>query len=201
MPIFVLDEQRFSFGPPQQYKASDPQVEVDVFEGYCLKVGVLTIPEEATLAYKYDYPLAKTYKGKAEECTAKVTIFEPVGGFYDTWITEQIASTFEDEVNKQGAEMLQVKIYQDLTPIITADYYIVATVTATPIEYLAFPFPWAVVIPLILAVLLVVSFIFLIMQVKSIDWSKPAAAIGMTFAIAAILGAGALAIMAAKKKK
>ncbi len=172
------------------------------WQGVLLKVGEVTIPKEAKLAYENTYPLGSTYRGKAEQCTAKVTVPLPDQLFPAVWEVSLIAATFQNQVKNQGGDMLAIKIYEDTTPTLTTDYYVVATVAQpAPVPAVAFPFPWVVVIPLILILLIIVAFTWLILQVKTIDWGQPAAAIGMAVGIAAILGAGALLLIAWSGKK
>jgi hypothetical protein len=176
------------------------------WQGVLLKVGEVTVPKEAKLAYEHTYPRGGTYRGKAEQCIAKVTILLPQQLLADAWMAEKIASSFDGEGKNQGGDMLSIKIYQDATPLLTTDYYVLAVVAqAVPAAAVAFPFAWgiflAIVIPLVLIAAILGLFIISIMQVKTIDWSKPAAAIGMALGIAAVLGAGALLVIAASSRK
>jgi len=94
--------------------------------------------------------------------------------------------------------MLDVKIYEDATPTWSTDYKIVAIAHASP-------FPWAVVIPLILAIILVVAFIKLVIEFKDIDWGEVPVAIPWAILALAgglgILGVGAVAFTMAKPEK
>jgi len=156
---------------------------VDTFDGVlCVVTG--EIPPEYELVYEYEYPEAKTYVGKAEECTATLTIPLPDQFFPNNWVIDKIADSFADEIAKEGGQMLDVKIYEDATPTWQTNYRIVATAHASP-------FPWAVVIPLVLAIILVVAFINLVIQFKEIDWGEVPPAI--PWAILAL--AGGLAIL------
>ena len=147
-----------------------------------LAAGPPAVPWE--LVYEHEYPRGKTYVGKAEECTATLTIPLPDQLFPNNWVIEKIADTFADEVAKEGGEMLDIKIYEDATPTWHTDYKIVATAITSP-------FPWAIVIPLILAIILVVAFITLVVQFKDIDWGEIPAPI--PWAILALAGGLAVA--------
>ncbi|MBA7707518.1 hypothetical protein ES703_116392 [subsurface metagenome] len=116
-----------------------------------------------------------------------LTIPLPDQFFPNNWVVAKIASTFAEELAKEGGEILDVKIYEDATPIWHTNYKIVAIAHASP-------FPWAVVIPLILAIILVVAFIKLVVEVKDIDWGEIPAPI--PWAILA-LGLGVLGVGAA----
>lgn len=166
-------------------------------------VSIVGVPPTYTLVFTHTYDRAKTYKGKAEECSAEFRVDLPEQLFPKNWIVDKIADTFEDKIKAEGAEMLEVKIYEDATPLLWTYYRIVATATKPKASKLsvASPVAWAVIIPLILAIILVALVLALVINVKDIDWGKPAAAIGMGLAIAGVLAAFALAAMVAKKKK
>jgi len=190
------------FDAEQPYLAAEEVI--DTYSGPLCTVGAVVppgIPPEAKVVYEHMYPLGKTYVGKAEQCTAKVTVPLPDQLFPNTWEVNRINSAFEDKIKEQGGEILHVKILEDTTPTLTTDYYVVATIKAAPAALVTFPFPWAVVIVLVLAILLLVAFTWLIIEVKTIDWGKPVAAVGMALGIAAIIGAGALLLMAVGAKK
>lgn len=169
-------------------------VVVASYEGILCTV-TTEIPPEYELAFHHEYPRGKTYVGKAEECHVDVQIPLPDQLFPDAWVVGLIADSFADKVADQGAEMLDLKIYQDTTPLWVTNYRVVATATASPV-------PWAIIIPLALAIILVVAFNFLITEVKTIDWGEP---LGVVIPILAIvLGVGAVAglgIMLTRKKK
>ncbi|GAH71449.1 unnamed protein product, partial [marine sediment metagenome] len=118
--------------------------------------------------------------------------------FPNNWVVNKIVNTFEEKVGEHGAQMLDVKIYEDATPTWHTDYRIVATATASPI-------PWAVIIPLVLAIILVIAFTNLVVKVKDIDWGEippeiswlPLALIGGLV----VLGGGAAVALAARPKE
>jgi len=157
----------------------------DLFEGGCLTATLAPPPEE--LVYHHEYPRGKTYVGKAEECTATLTIPLPDQLFPNSWVIEKIADSFADEVAKEGGEMLDIKIYEDATPTWHTDYKIVATAKASPL-------PWGPIILLILAIILVVAFITLVVQFKDIDWGEIPAAIPLAILAAAVAGVGVVAV-------
>lgn len=173
--------------------SSSPSV-IDTYEGILCTV-TEEIPPEYELVFHHEYPRGKTYVGKAEECHTDITIPLPEQLFPDVWVVDKIADTFADKVEEQGAEMLGLKIYQDITPLWTTRYKVIATATASPV-------PWAIIIPIVLAIVLVVAFIFLIREVKTIDWGKPAEAVlPILFIVAAGVIALGWGIMVTRKKK
>jgi len=121
-------------------------------------------PEEYRLIQHTEYPLAKTYNGKAEECIFEFKLYPdqiPGGG----WLGNKIANTFANEVAKENAEMLDLKIYEDTSPVWWTNYRVITTSTASPV-------PWALIIVAVLAILFVVALTFLIIEINKIDWGK-----------------------------
>jgi len=161
-------------------------------------IATVPTPPVYELVYQHEYPRGKTYVGHAEECTATFTVPLPEQLFPNSWVIEEIALTFADEVAKEGGEMLDIKIYEDATPLWHTDYKIVATAIASPL-------PWAVIIPLILVITLVVAFITLIVEFKEIDWGEVPAPIPWAILAVAgglgVLGVGAALALGAPKPK
>jgi len=152
------------------------------------------IPPEYELVQHTEYPAAKTFVGVASQCTFTFKLTpEQIPG--TGWLGIKVATALADRIADKGSEMLDLKIYEDTTPMLWTNYIVIATCIETS------PFPWAVVIPLVLAVLFIVAITFLIKEVKTIDWGKAAAAIPI---LAILLGVGVLAavgIAAATRKK
>jgi len=150
------------------------------------------IPPEYKLIQHTEYPHGKTYVGKAEQCTFEFKLLpEQIPG--TPWLGIKIANAFADEVAKQNAEMLDLKVYEDTTPTFWTNYIVVATATASPV-------PWAVIIVGVLAILFIVALTFLVREVKSIDWGKAAVPITtIAIVIAALAGLGI--IVATRKEK
>ena len=167
---------------------------VDSYEGVLCTV-TTELPPEYEEVYHHEYPLASTYVGKAEECLVDISVPLPDQLFPSAWVVSRIADTFSDKVEDQGAHMLDLKIYEDLSPTWETNYRVVATSTASPV-------PWFIIIPLVLAVVLVVAFIFLIREVKTIDWGQPLGVALPILAVAlGIAAAAGLAIALTRKKK
>ena len=154
--------------------------------------------EKFDLMYHHEYPEGKTYVGEAEECTTTFTVPLPEQLFPNTWVVDKIAATFADEMAKEGGVMLDIKIYQDSIPLWQTNYKVVAIAHASP-------FPWVVVIPLILAILLVVAITMLIVEFKEIDWGEIPTAIPWAILAVAVgvgvLGVGAAAAIALPRAK
>ena len=168
-------------------------------------VDIVGMPPSYTLVYTHTYDRAKTYRGKAETCIAEFRVDLPDQLFPKSWVVDKIASTFDDEVKKQGAEMLQVKIYEDATPLLWTYYRIEATATKPALPagmFAAVQIAWGIVIYAVLAIILLAIALAIVIEIKEFDWpGLGKAAIGMGLIIAAVVGAAAVAMMAAKKKK
>jgi hypothetical protein len=154
------------------------------------------IPSNARLVYDHDYGI--NYSGKTEQCTTKVTVNFPDQLFSSTWITDDIANTVKNQIQDQGGQALSVKIYEDTSPTWQTVYYVVMTAAPAPVPRgaVGFPFPWAIVVPLILAVLVIVTFTWLIIEIKDINWGSPAGVFVSGLGIA-LLGVGAILVVSA----
>ena len=174
----------------------DSPVIVDSYKGdLCTATEVPPVYE---LVYQHEYPRGKTYVGKAEECTASLTINLPEQLFPSGWVREKIANAFAEKVEEEGVQMLDIKIYEDATPTWHTDYKIVATATASPI-------PWAIIIPLVLVIILVIAFTNLVIQVKDIDWGEippaiPWAILALAGGLVVVGGGAAIALATARRE-
>jgi len=164
----------------------DNPVLVDSYSGALCVVGEEVPPEPPEVEYKLtqhtEYPRGKTYEGKAEQCTFDFKLYpEQIPGI--PWLGTKVAQAIADEVAKYDAEMLDLKIYEDKTPIFWTNYRVIATATASPV-------PWAIIVIASLAILFIVALTFLIKEIKTVDWTKPMAALPV---LGILLGVGALA--------
>lgn len=168
-------------------------IDADCPEGYVCVAGKCVPVEVYKLVQHTEYPEGKIYVGKAEQCTFDFKLTpEQIPG--TAWLGTAVAEAIADAVAKQDAEMLDLKIYEDTTPVFWTNYRVIATATASPV-------PWAIIIPLVLVILFIVALTFLIREVKTIDWGKAAVPIAAIWiGIAALVGAG-IFLAAAKKKK
>lgn len=149
------------------------------------------IPPEYKLIQHTEYPRGKTYVGKAERCTFWFKLGpEQIPG--TAWLGTKIANIFAEQVAKQKAEILDLKVYEDTTPLLWTNFLVVATATASPLL-------WAIIIIAVLAILFIVAITFLIKEVKTIDWGKAAAfpVIAVVLGIAALAG---IAFVLTRKK-
>ena len=164
------------------------------------------IPQGYKLVQSTLYPEGKTYKGKAERCTFQFKLTpEQIPG--TTWIGKKLADSFAGEVEKQGGKMLELKVYENVVPTFWTEYLVIATAREAPLSPLlrAFPFPWTIVIALVLVAVILIALIFVIREIKTVDWSTPGGVlIGGLGILAAAGGAvlviGAIAAASGKKK-
>ena len=119
----------------------------------------------------YLYPLASTYNGDAEKCTFTFSLGpEQIPG--TDWLADQIINNFTDEVAKQGAQMLQLEVYEDASPALTTNYTVIATSTASPV-------PWLLIIGAIMLLLFLLPIIFIITEIVKFVWGVGETVFGM----------------------
>lgn len=174
--IYLLDSRIVTLEPL-------PEVgEVQLLDSRTVSLTPTEVPPGYKLIQHTEYPSGKTFVGTASQCTFEFKLTpEQIPG--TSWLGIKIANAFADKVKDQGSEMLDLKIYEDTTPMFWTDYRVIATCIETS------PFPWAIVIVLVLAILFVVAITFVIKEIKTLPWGKAA------FPIALIAGAGALAVI------
>jgi len=142
------------------------------------------VPPGYKLIFSHEYPLAKTYVGKASEGTSTFSIPIPEQLFPGNWVVDKIIDTFEEKVEEFGERMLDLKIYEDARPMFETKYMVKSTCTTHS------PFPWAAVIIIVLAIILVVAIKDLVTVSKDIDWGKPVEVISKTgLVVLGIIGA------------
>jgi len=153
------------------------------------------IPPEYEPVYQHEYPLGKTYVGKASEGTSTFNVPFPDQLFPNAFAIDRIVDAFEDKVEEQGERMLDLKIYIDTTPTWKTNFMIKSVCTDHS------PFPWALVIIGILAIILVIAIKNLVTVAKDIDWGKPVTLLPVAAIVIGVLAIGAIAITASKRKR
>ncbi|MBA7642641.1 hypothetical protein ES703_50341 [subsurface metagenome] len=157
---------------------------------------VFGLPEEKPVTYELVYeelyePEASTYVGKAEEATLYFDGFpEQIPGL--DLVTQKVTEAVVEQVLASDGTMLRLRIYRG-----TGEWYNSKWKVAFAIH--SSPFPWAVVIPLIVALLIVIGLAYITHQVKDMDWGEKAI-VGMGLAAVLILLVIALAGRPTKKK-
>ncbi|MBA7606756.1 hypothetical protein ES703_13906 [subsurface metagenome] len=143
---------------------------------------------EAEVTYELVYeklyePEASTYAGKAEEATMYFdSLPEQIPGL--DFITEKVLAAVAPVIIDNGGTMLRLQIYRGKGEWYNSKWKVAAAMHASP-------FPWAVVIPLVVALLIVIGFAYITHQVKTMDWGEKAIIAGMGILLVLVLLAGA----------
>ncbi|GAJ24739.1 unnamed protein product, partial [marine sediment metagenome] len=110
------------------------------------------------------YPWAYIFEGDAEVCTFEFKLTpEQIPG--TEWLAERIVDAFVSELEKEGSRLLELKVYEDTTPMFWTNYRVEVTATASPIA-------WMPIIIGVLAILFVVAIIFAIKAVESLIYHR-----------------------------
>ena len=156
------------------------------------------------LVYGHSYPLAQTYSGMAEECYARFTVQLPEQFFPTSWVVDRIADSFEEEVAKQGAKMLSVKIYEDATPLIETHYLIVAQATKPQVALARpqFVLSWGVVIAAALVICFLLAIWGIVTSVTDFFYGPPGKPpLGGYLVLAGVAGLLVFGFLFARKRK
>jgi len=173
-----------------EWQKRDPLVD-DYSGGLCIAT-VAPPPEvEYELVYEKLYePEASTYKGKTDVCTMYFnSLPEQIPGI--NIITETISRVVAEQIIAEGGTILRLRIYNAKGEWYNSRWKIEVAVHGSP-------FAWAVVIPLIIILLIVIGFAYIMHKVEEIDWGK--AAFPIIAVVLGLAGATALAIALTKKK-
>lgn len=127
----------------------DSPVIVDSYEGD-LCTTTTEIPSEYVKIQHTIYPLAYIYEGWQETC-----IFEfPLGPEqipFTQWGGIKIAEAIVSHVEEQGSRVLELKVYEDATPLLWTNYRVEVTAAVTPQEGISIwpvlaALPWVAII-------------------------------------------------------
>ncbi len=154
---------------------------------------------EAEVTYELVYekryePDASTYVGKAEEATMYFdSLPEQIPGL--DFIIQKVLAAVVPAIVNNGGTMLRLRIYRGKGEWYNAKWKVACAIHSSP-------FPWAVVIPLIVVLLIVIGFAYITHQVKTMDWGEKAIMGGIGILLILILLAGAFGgkKLAEKKK-
>ena len=110
------------------------------------------------------YPWSYIFEGDAEACTFEFKLTpEQIPG--TEWLRERIVDAFASELEKEGSRLLELKVYEDTTPMLWTNYRIEVTATASPIA-------WMPIIIAVLAILFIVAIIFLIKTIDEVFFKR-----------------------------
>ena len=149
----------------------------------------VTDKAEAEVTYELVYeklyePEASTYAGKAEEASIYFdSLPEQIPGL--DFITEKVLAAVAPSIINDGGTMLRLRIYRAKGEWYNSKWKVVAAIHSSP-------FAWAVVIPLIIVLLIVIGFSYITHQVKTMDWGEKAIMGGIGILLILVLLAGAL---------
>lgn len=106
----------------------DSPVVVDRYTGYLCTTGSI-IPPQFELIHQTVHHFAYIYDGDVEAITAtfKTDPFTP-----SAWAGEKFAATLEEEYRAKGGNVLETKVYVDVTPLLWTDY--IVELIGTPLE-------------------------------------------------------------------
>jgi len=154
-----------------------------------------TIPPDFKKVLDKVYPDGETYNGPAERAIAEFKLTpEQIPGarwFAETVMADKLAS----EVEKEGAKMLTLKVYENTVPTLWTEYIMVAEATkpAATAEAVASPLAWTPIILVSLTIVgIIVFYFFLLRPITEFIYKSPGAAISTGLIL---LGAGALAVL------
>jgi len=138
-------------------------VVVDSYEG-ALCTTTTEVPPEYVLIQEPIYPWSYIYEGDAEVCTFEFKLTpEQIPG--TEWLGQRIVDSFASELEKEGARLLELRVYEDTTPTWWTNYRVEVTATASPLA-------WNLIIIGVLAILFIVAIVFAIKAVESLIYHR-----------------------------
>lgn len=144
----------------------------DIFTDICmgaLEVIEVEPPPEFELIHETIYHFAYIYDGDVEVTTAtfKTDPFTP-----SAWAGELFASKLEEEYRARGGNVLEVRVYVDVTPLLWTDYRIELIGTPLGEEVEAAPGIGVAGIPIAIAVVIIALAIIAVIVVATLMWER-----------------------------
>ena len=127
-------------------------------------IDIVGIPPTFVLIQETIYPYSYIYEGPAETCTFAFKLLPEQIPTYP-WLGQPIVDNFVSELKKEGAKLLDLRVYEDTTPTWWTNYRVEVTATASPIA-------WTPVILGVLAILFIVAIIFLIEKIDELLFKR-----------------------------
>ncbi|GAJ13944.1 unnamed protein product, partial [marine sediment metagenome] len=110
------------------------------------------------------YPWAYTFEGDAETCIFEFTLTpEQIPG--TEWLREKIVDSFVSKLEEEGSRLLELKVYEDTTPLFWTNYRVEVTATASPLA-------WNLIIIGVLAILFIVAIYFTIKLIDEVFFKR-----------------------------
>ena len=139
----------------------------DIFTDVCMgAIEVIEVPPppEWELVQDTIYPWSYIYEGNAEVCTFEFKITpEQIPG--TEWLGERIVDAFISELEKEGARLLELKVFRDTTPTFWTNYRVEVTATASPLA-------WNLIIIGVLAIVFIFAIAFVIKAVEALIYHR-----------------------------
>ena len=127
-------------------------------------IDIVGLPPEYALIQHTIYPWSYTFEGDAETCIFEFKLTPEQIPTYP-WLGQRIVDSFVSELEKEGSRLLELKVYEDTTPMLWTNYRVEVTASASPIV-------WTPIIIGVLAILFVVAIYFTIKLVDEIFFHR-----------------------------
>lgn len=127
-------------------------------------IDIVGMPPTFQLIQETIYPYSYIYEGPAETCTFEFKLLPEQIPTYP-WLGQPIVDNFVSELKKEGAKLLDLRVYEDTTPTFWTNYRVEVTATASPL-------PWNLIILGVLAILFIVAIIFLIEKIDELLFKR-----------------------------
>jgi hypothetical protein len=101
------------------------------------------------------------YRGHAERCTWEFSIPLPEWGGVAAWTAEQMVNAHISALAEQNAILLELQVYEDISPDFTTNYRVVTTSSASPLF-------WNLIILGVLAAIIFIAISYTITKVEDI---------------------------------
>jgi len=166
-------------------------------KSYTLAPKEFTIPPDFEKVLDKVYPEGETFNGEAERAIAEFKLTpEQIPGTR-WWAETVMADKMASEVEKEGAKMLTLKVYENTTPTLWTEYILIAEATkpAVPARAVASPIAWAPIIYASLGIVGIIAFYFFFLRpVIDFVYKSPGAAIGTGLIFLGIAALGVLGL-------
>ncbi|GAI21417.1 unnamed protein product, partial [marine sediment metagenome] len=127
-------------------------------------IDIVGIPPEYELIQHTVYPWAYIFEGAGETCTFEFKLTPEQIPAYP-WLGERIVDSFASKLEEEGARLLELKVYEDTTPIFWTNYRVEVTATASPLA-------WNLIIIGVLAVLFIIAIYFTIKVIDEVFFKR-----------------------------
>ena len=127
-------------------------------------IDIVGIPPVYELIQHTVYPWSYTFEGDAEICTFEFKLTPEQIPAY-AWLGERIINSFTSKLEEEGSRLLELRVYEDTTPMFWTNYRVEVTATASPLA-------WNLIIIGVLAVLFIVAIYFTIKVIDEVFFKR-----------------------------